>query len=182
MLPTGSAVAMSRATLVVMPASIVGQWAAEITRWCPQLSVVVYPGTAELSAQRGGWQFCRHAQAWQSGNACARCNAAYRSGLKQYESRIAPDAVMADDDPRRQLGSGTKFRECTLWCAHTDAPATDWPCCTTQKSEFAHARVLAAMACADVVLTSYTVLAQDLVRQEASGRNNAMRSPLQVGW
>jgi hypothetical protein len=47
----------SRATLVIAPASILGQWQSEIARWCPKLAVVVYSSDPN-------WRFCATSGNW----------------------------------------------------------------------------------------------------------------------
>jgi hypothetical protein len=145
----------SRATLVIAPASIIGQWQSEIARWCPKLAVVVF-------STDPNWRFCATSGKWLSS-----CNC----GCYDSSSDIPPspeDAAKLEPLPDPLVKDGVYYpRDCPHGKRWTNK-AGEWPCCAAACKERTRLRMFLSMASADVVLASYDQL-QAMTETQSQG-------------
>lgn len=121
------AVLASRATLVVVPASILHQWSSEVERWAPHLAVVVYAPTAAAAtdaacgfasfasaASTGMWKLRPH---WrEDGGGWWLCPHAMRAGSNVIASSSAGSGRGSAWGQRKSPVSGTVSQGAGTWC------------------------------------------------------------------
>jgi hypothetical protein len=76
----------SRATLVVAPSSLLGQWHREVQKWAPHLAVYVFQAPSTYR----DWWYCHHAGAWRNMSVqAARTAAAAAAAVASGRGRVA---------------------------------------------------------------------------------------------
>jgi hypothetical protein len=145
----------SRATLVIAPASILGQWQSEIARWCPKLAVVVYSSDPN-------WRFCATSGKWVSSCPC---------GCFDSSFDVPPtteDALKMQPQEDPTVKDGVYYPKVCPHGKQWSGKPGEWPCCAAASKERTRMRMFLSMASADIVLASYDQL-QAMTDQPSHG-------------
>ena len=187
---TAGAVMASRATLIVVPISIQHQWVAEIRRWAPQLSIVVYdelasfadtPRTARVQKDirlmeeaGGGWWWCPHDK-----TSFSNCAAGDSNGWNWRDITHCEMCLTRIWSPRQNMTENPVAAAEDVCVRCNSMGITRQParaCCAARGGEQARLRQLAALACADIVLASYETMEVEANRARRDRRPGLLQA------